>query len=552
MSGILELDYNLAELPSSQHRAGLAGLVLMVKWLDRLKKSDSKLTGISNLTRIDDHGATLQIDQTGLQELFNETYAASKEEQGRDAVLKNKKKEVIPPLREEQKTITDPKTGKSKEKTVYIYPVVVPRGAFLAAYDPSAMDDKGVWIKLWRDMIWGILRGVPATRRPFDERSEGEFTEDADKVWRDLERPADYTVDLPSTYFIGAQASNAENVPFKDRARFQFLLHFWAFVAQVYVPARLIYDNKAKQTKTEFAGYALTIPDVANLKDFCDELPSVLQNNRSVAMAGYRPRESVIDLAAEGALDLMNKLNQRLAAESGNQSVSDLLLGVDVVHLEKQGNNIRLWGTARIDATRSMIDEYARVKGMFRDAFFRRQRLLNMLNEREWFSGFGSLLSTTTSEQTIGSRFFRADVRTAFDDSLRNHQSTEGEIDKVDTDASTQTANQSSVVDLIYRLVGTYITAKMNSKHGLEWKKVLKGTQAERDDYNKKSAKIARDAFLSVRSRTGEDFVEYFVSTLCSFPQFLNEEGYATIAQALHTDTDNVRTLTLLALSARG
>ena len=32
---VLELDYNLAELPSSQHRAGLAGLVLMVQWLKR-------------------------------------------------------------------------------------------------------------------------------------------------------------------------------------------------------------------------------------------------------------------------------------------------------------------------------------------------------------------------------------------------------------------------------------------------------------------------------------------------------------------------------------
>ena len=30
---VLELDYQLAELPSSQHRAGLAGLVLMVRWL---------------------------------------------------------------------------------------------------------------------------------------------------------------------------------------------------------------------------------------------------------------------------------------------------------------------------------------------------------------------------------------------------------------------------------------------------------------------------------------------------------------------------------------
>ena len=33
---VLELDYQLAELPSSQHRAGLAGLVLMVDWLKKL------------------------------------------------------------------------------------------------------------------------------------------------------------------------------------------------------------------------------------------------------------------------------------------------------------------------------------------------------------------------------------------------------------------------------------------------------------------------------------------------------------------------------------
>lgn len=31
----LELTYQLAELPSAQHRAGLAGLVLMVQYLHR-------------------------------------------------------------------------------------------------------------------------------------------------------------------------------------------------------------------------------------------------------------------------------------------------------------------------------------------------------------------------------------------------------------------------------------------------------------------------------------------------------------------------------------
>jgi CRISPR-associated protein Cmx8 len=198
----------------------------------------------------------------------------------------------------------------------------------------------------------------------------------------------------------------------------------------------------------------------------------------------------------------------------------------------------------------NMIDEYARVKGMFRYALFRRQRLLNMLNEREWFSGFDKLISTTDSEQTFGSRYFRADVRTAFKDSMDNNQTTKGEQEEVDTDVSNQPAKKSSVEDLVYQLIGTYITAKLKSKYQLEWKSV-QGTPRE-SEYNEKKTKIAKDAFLSVRSRTGDDFVEYFVSTLCSFPQFLSEEGYATIAQALHTDTDKVRTLTLLALSARG
>jgi CRISPR-associated protein Cmx8 len=551
MGDTLELDYDLAELPSSQHRAGLAGLVLMVRWLDRLKKTDPALNGTCRLTRLDEHGATLLLDRTGLRELFDEVYAASKEEQARDALLKNKQKEIIPPIREEQRSVTDPKTGKSKEKTVYIYPVVVPRGAFLVAYDPTAQGDNGLWIKLWRDMLWGILRGVPATRGPFEERSEGRFTKDADKAWQDLQRPADYTVDLPSTYFIGAQASNAENVPFKDRARSQFLLHFWPFVAAVYIPARLTYDGKTKQVKTEFAGYALTVPDIANLIDFCDELPSVLQNNRGAEAAGYRPRESVIDLAAEGALDLMNKLNQRLSVTVGKQSVSDLLLGVDVVHLEKQGNNIRLWGAARVDPVQGMIDEYARVKGMFRHPLFRRQRLLNVLNnERDWFVGFGRLLSTTDAEQTIGSRFFRADAWAAFKDSLQSKHRTKGEQDEVDTEAAKQDGSPSPVADLIYQLVGTYISAKLDSKYGLKWKNV-QGTPGERE-YGELKTKVAKEAFLAVRSRTGDDFIEYFASTLCSFPQFLSEDGYATLAQALHTDTDKVRTLTLLALSARG
>src|SRR5947208_8195693 len=60
----------------------------------------------------------------------------SKEEQERSQPLKNKQKALIPPLRETARTEIDPKSGKEKTKTVYIYPVVIPKSAFLVDVDP--------------------------------------------------------------------------------------------------------------------------------------------------------------------------------------------------------------------------------------------------------------------------------------------------------------------------------------------------------------------------------------------------------------------------------
>ena len=107
----LELDYNLAELPSSQHRAGLAGLVLMARWLERLKKTDPALTGVCQLTRLDERGATLRLDEAGLQEVFDETFGALKERRESDKPPAGKNTEYTV----EERTVTD-KNGKSKTK----------------------------------------------------------------------------------------------------------------------------------------------------------------------------------------------------------------------------------------------------------------------------------------------------------------------------------------------------------------------------------------------------------------------------------------------------
>ena len=542
---VLELNYQLAELPSSQHRAGLAGLILMVDWL----RQQPNRQGICEVIR-NAHSTTLRINQQGLEELFNEVYAASREEQERAQLVKNSRtKEVVPPIREEKRQMFDAK-GKPKEKTVYIYGATIPKGAFLLKNDPSADGRNGAWIKLWRDVIWNIFRGVPATRSPFDDRANGEPTTDAADVWQELAQPLDYTVQLPSTYFIGAQANNAENVPFKDRARFQFLLHFWPYATQIYVPA--VINNEGER---DFVGYALAIPDVADLELFCEELPVVLRG-RGTQMSGYRPRDCIVDLAIEGALDTFRRLRERLSLQAGGAAINDLMLGIDVVHVKKDGNNIRLLGSMRLDPEDAMIDQYAQLRDSLWNPLFRRQRLLNLVNnQRNWYAGFDGLMSKLPYEQTIGNSYFRRDARESFSNEVKTmNQQTNGPVEEAE-------ANDPSLSEdvreetLIYRVVSNYLRFKLKSKHQLEWKEGWKGARdnkpAELKDYEEKKAKLAREAFLAIRSRTGQDFVDYFVSTLCSVSQSMNEQRFIVLTKALVKDGDNIRTLTMLALAAQ-
>ena len=539
---VLELNYQLAELPSSQHRAGLAGLVLMVHWL----KQQPKKQGTCEMTRLDARGATLKINRQGLTDLFNEVYAASLEEQERTQLLKNNRtKQVIRPLREEKRQTLDAK-GKPKEKAVYIYEVTVPKGAFLLKNDPTAEGQNGAWIKLWRDVIWSIFRGVPMTRKPFEDRVRHKQPDDSERAWHELTQSLDHTVDLPSTYYIGAQANNAENVPFKDRARFQFLLHFWPYVAQVYVPA--VINNEGER---DFIGYALAIPDVADLELFCEELPLVL-HTRGTEMSGYRPRDCIVDVAVESALDTLRRLKDRLSQIVGEQKgIADLVLGIEVVHMQKQGNNVRLLGSTRVDPEADMIDKYAQVRESLWSPIFRRQRLLNLVNRRAWHSGFDAILCRLPYEQTADDTAFRHDAQESFSNEVKTMGEEHNTLTERTEAPSLVSATDVSEESLIYRLVGGYLSRKLKSKYQLEWASA-KHDPAKRDEYEEMKGKLAREAFLAIRSRTGQDFIDYFASTLCSVAHNMNEQSFTALTKALLEDTEKVRTLTMLALSARG
>lgn len=104
--------------------------------------------------------------------------------------------------------------------------------------------------------------------------------------------------------------------------------------------------------------------------------------------------------------------------------------------------------------------------------------------------------------------------------------------------------------DLIYGLISTYLASKMKSKHDLVWEEV-KDNEKARSDYHEKKRKLAQDAFLAIRSRTADsDFINYFAESLCSVKHYLKKEEFTGLSKTLRETPQDVRTLTLLALSA--
>ena len=533
----IELNYQIAELPSAQHRAGLAALVLMGKELRQHPWFFELDNPVVEFTELNEYTATLKLNLSGLKAVFDLTYKASKEERATEKKIKKYD-------RIEEFEVTD-KKGTTKLKKRYIYSVVVPNGAFLPILDQSsAEENKGLWIKLWRDMLWNVIRGVPATRNSFNNRCDGKaYSQDAEKLWQELNNP-EKQVGQSGNYFLGAMASNAEYVPTKDIVKYQFLLHFWVFVAQIYCPMTL--DNDGKR---QFSGYAIAVPDVANLIDFCDEFPGALKARESKAY-GYLPSEAVIDIPEEGALDLLRLLNERISRKTGSQTLEDLVLGVELIHAEKVGNNVKIRSISYVEPIMSQVDRYAEIQNAYWCPWFRKQRLLNLLNsqpssdspdaplnEISGWIGFDEVLPRIPRKWLLDP-YFSHDARELFN--------IEGEIK--------MKSNIRKESQIVYQVCQHYVLSKLESKYQMTWDKEKKipaesGKPTTQAKFDEKKYKIANEAFLAVRSRTEDRaFIDYFVSTL--YP-YIRKEEFAEFATQLFEQTNEIRALTLLALSSQ-
>jgi CRISPR-associated protein Cmx8 len=561
--------YDLFDLPTAQHKAGLAGLILQIRHMQEANRK-VPLETIPEIVEITPTSATIRFTEKSVQGLLDDLYDGCTER----VQVKTKWKDATPaePPREIEET--DPATGKVKKVTVFVYEVIQPRGSFLRQHLPDKMDRAKDWHKLWRDMLWNIPRGKPTTRIPFQQRHEGQNCREGKDTWQELlaverarQKNTFCTKEVASSLWLGAQAFNAEGVPFRGRAEQNLLLHFWPLTVLIFVPQRIDNDGKS-----EFAGYTLAIPEVAHLENFCDDYVGVL-HNLGTEVRGFRPAEAIIDLPDQAALEFMANLTRLAAHRTRKKTVHDCVSSVEFVNLVKIGNNIKSTASGRVAPRSSLLDGYLAIAGgpnrptPYRNPLFRANLLLALLQSRRWYECMGPILVERpwsffvhADDSSWLQRAFAADAAHKFASEWERSEKERKENMSLNEQKSDRAPPPTpELPSLVHRLVREYVQRKAEDRSGHKWEDFKDNKKTDENGrtridippaYIEAKEKIALSVFLEMRSRREQDFVEHFTATFCSIKQYLPEREYQVVAEALLTQPDDVKTLTLLALSA--
>ncbi len=540
--GRLRLRYRLHELPSAQHKAGLAGLLLHARSLQ-----SRGVAHAIEVAEVAPAAAEIVIGPEALQATFDDLYAASWRE-----VFSASKWQGKEPKRVAEVPAKGDDSGKMEKR--FVYDEFRPAGPFFVHLLKGGADSR--WLKLWQDMLWAVLRAQPTTRGDYEARANGQPIALPASTWGALLKAAQgraknkLIVDsVAGSLFVGAQAVNAEKVRFQGTVEINFLLQFWQLVTPIYAPRTL----DAKNRRMTDQGYLLAIPEVSDLEEFLDNIEAFWRS-RTDKVAGYRPEQAVIDVPQEGGLEFLYDLAHRRAGQHSGLSLS--ISGVEWFHQEKQGNNIRMHGQGRIPADRALLRRYEDARQRHGNPLFKHLTLGNLLADRPWHHGAANLLALQPVEFLIHSAktprfaFFGTAARHRFIAQIQDLKAQEHT-------AMSQTKPQplaEALVARVYQLIGAYVEHRAQERSGKRRRDFTKGEDGKvhyPKDLRDAVEKVTKDAFLAMRGRNDREFVAYFTGTICSVPQFFGrQEDFIALSQALIGDPDLIKDLSMLALSA--
>ena len=604
----ISLTFNLHDLPTAQHRAGLAGLILQIDSMGpSANRRSPKLVPVIDESSLTATSATITFTRDSMQGVFDDLYEAKLVQ----VVVAAKWPGDTPP-KPGQFFLDkkDPKTGEMKQVAGFAYDVVVPQSPCLTSY--LGRDTGLGWLNLWRRMLWSIPRGGNnvRARAPFNDRARDQLCGEGLNAWNQLvdhkrkEAESRFaTASISGALMLGVQAVNAELVPSEGRVDHNLLLHFWQLVVLTFTPMLV----NRKEGKIEQVGYVLAIPDVADLVEFRDDFPAMLAA-RPESTSGRTPSLARLDLPEQAGLEVYclekeARIKERAGSEPSvlkdrrgfgstltatdladrSRSVRDLaaaqasvgmhsIRAVETYHMLKLGNNVKLLSFSRLAGRPGLVKDYEELKEKHRNPLFRAARMRGLIRDESWHLGmaevFGRypwtfIIQTEDSPKYLP-RFGR-DAR----DYLRSFENEKDTLAMPIPEMSDEEKIRHLSL-LLRRLMTRYVDGRAASKLGLkldEIRKIVDGkyrlVPPDPDRFRKAQQRVCSDAYLAMRSKHDQDFVEFFAGSVCSVSQYLAQSDYQFLTEILLTNPDrsnpvgpkrlcweDVKTIAMFAVSA--
>ncbi len=569
---VLELRYALNQLPSAQHKTGLAGLVFLVRTM-----VERKMEPLPEDSHEGDDIWKFRFTKESFQALFDELYDAEKIEV--KSTTKWSDMEAI-----ETRERTTEKDGKKKVEKVFIYELPVPKGTALKGILPEDEEGKKK-LDLWRDMLWATYRGKPKARGVYHERALGKPCSFIDNAWNALQKKRESSEALAGSLLLGAESANAEGVPLKGTFEENLLLHFShiacpLFVTRTFLIKRGKNENRATYSiKWEEGGYVIVMPEIVDIHKYVEQYKGWL-GNPSQESKYHRPLSALIDLPEESGLEFLSTISER-RIQTQDRTFFNTIEGVEYYHMVKKGNAVNVLASAYIPLSISTLNEYNNLVAPTGNKkqlnfLYKTFRIRNLLNETPWHTGMQSIFEQYPTEFFIWSRegsprntpFFGHDIRRKLAEVAEtNMYLSEGENMGTNS-AGTPAANQDDRLAAKTRsIVRQFVISELKERVKKELPAGKTHLERTKDDgdvhysqtYQETVEKICTGAFLALRGRKGADIAEFFTGTLCAHPQFLrsspkNEENddYILVAKSLvdPDEREKIKLFAMLALSA--
>jgi CRISPR-associated protein Cmx8 len=340
------------------------------------------------------------------------------------------------------------------------------------------------------------------------------------------------------------------------------LLHFWPLASLVYVPRFVDRDGNShigrRDKEDKSIHFCLAVPDVADLRRFREEYPKVL-SCLSPEVAVFRPKESLIDLPAEGGISFIEHLARLTPQIAGMAETRRSVSGIEYFHLNKDGNIVRSLSTGRIAYSSYLAEDYLAIVGRagekppYANPLFRRGLMLALLENQSWFKPFGKMFAEwdrsffVPTDHPPNLSWFWADARKKLEEVIQAMSAAPHPNDSP-TDAD------GVLMMLIHRLTRTYLAERAKKKSGIDPEKFKDDDKINWDklpkDYYDARRAAGESLFLEFRSRRDQAFIDHFAQTFFATKQYVSEDHCTEIGHALLRRPEDVKVLTLMALSA--